>query len=127
MNPKKIFIISMNQLSADFWKEHIDFKKSKVWYWNTPENGINNITTVWPDAIILDTYWAESLHHNYLSKILKLKHNIKVFCFTPVPKSLSKTVIIDERLHVSRLDQESLDMINEIINLENKIEYKKSA
>ncbi len=127
MEAKKIFIISLNQISADFWKEHINYKKSKVWHWTSPENGINNITTVWPDILIIDAYWSDPTYDHYVEKILRIKHNIKVFCFTPIPKSLAKKIFIDTRLHVSRLDQESLDLINNVISPEDFIEFKKSA
>jgi len=54
---KKIFIISFNQISTEFWKERINLDYANYWHWKSPEEALNNLTTIWPDIIIVDGYW----------------------------------------------------------------------
>jgi hypothetical protein len=114
MKQTKIFIISLNSLTTDFWKQHLSLDKTIYWHWTTPEHGVNNYTTVWPDIIVLDAYWAKEAYTPYLNKLLKVKSNTKIFCLTP--KSENKIKLIHPNLHVSRLDDEFLNKINEIIH-----------
>lgn len=115
MQRKKVFIISLNQLTTDFWKELLDLNHARLWHWKTPEHGINNLTTVWPDVIIIDGYWAQDAYVSYLRKVLAFNSDTNIFCLTPLSKSSVESFFIDQRLHVSKLDKEVIELINEAI------------
>ena len=116
MKKKKVFLISFNQLTTCFWKQHINFDNAELFHWKTPENGVNNLNTVWPDIIIVDGYFSKKSYDDCLRKVIGLKSDQKIFCLTPHPKAYDKTVFIDERLMVSKLDEEVINKINAAIN-----------
>jgi hypothetical protein len=112
MKPKKIFIISLNNLSLEFWKNTFNFGNSSIWHWKNAQHGINNLTTIWPDLIIIDGYWAKENKMACLRKVLSIVSSAKIFFLTPLPKGPHGTVILDSRLFVSKLDNEVIDEIN---------------
>jgi hypothetical protein len=128
MKKKKVFLISFNQLTTDFWKHHLNFENAHLTHWKNPEQGIDNLTTVWPDVIIIDGYFAKRSYEDCLIKALKLKSNQKIFCLTPLPKAHRKIVFIDERLSISKLDEEVIKAINDAIRpSQDNLEIKKTA
>lgn len=127
MEKKKVFIISFNQLTIDFWKQHFNFKNAELFHWVNPEDGINNLKTIWPDVVVVDGYFSKEPYTPYLKKILKLKSNQKIFCLTPLPKASDKIVFIDERLSISKLDQKIIEEINTAINSVEKNQLKQTA
>jgi hypothetical protein len=116
MKKKKVFLISFNQLTTDFWKQHFNFENAQLFHWRIPEHGINNLNTVWPDVIIIDGYFSSKSYETFLRKVLSLKSDQKIFCLTHLPKAYNKTEFIDERLVVSKLDEEVINTINAAIN-----------
>lgn len=125
MQVSKVFIISFNQLTTDFWKQHLYLENAELWHWKSPEDAINNLTTVWPDVIIIDSYWAKIAHNPCLDQVLKFKGKTKIFCLTP---DLNNPVLIDKRLCISRFDEEVLNTINQLIDQsQNNIELKQIA
>ena len=116
MKKKKVFLISFNQLTTDFWRQHLDLDTAQLWHWKTPDHAINNLTTVWPDVIIIDGYFAKESYEVCLRQVLRIKSNQKIFCLTPLPKAHNKTVFINERLFISRLDEEVINEINSTLN-----------
>lgn len=128
MKKKKVFLISFNQLTTGFWKQHINFDNAQLFHWRTPEHGINNLTTVWPDIIIVDGYFSKKSYDDCLRKVIGLKSDLIIFCLTPLPKAYDKTVFIDERLLVSKLDEEVINQINAAINpIQEKQELRRIA
>ena len=128
MEKKKVFIISFNQLTTDFWKHHLNLENAQLWHWKNSELAINNFKTVWPDVIIVDGYFAKQSYSSCLQNILKLRSNQKIFCLTPLSKVIDNKVLIDERLSVSKLDQEVVNQINSAINSNQEIiQFKKIA
>jgi hypothetical protein len=115
MKKKKVFLISFNQLTTDFWKQHLNFENSELFHWTNPEHGINNLNTIWPDVIIIDGYFSKESYETCLRKVIGLKSNLKIFCLTPLPIASDKKVFIDKRLSVSKLDAKMIDAINEAI------------
>jgi len=113
---KKIFIISFNQLSTDFWKEHLSIDNSNYWHWKSPEIAMQNITTVWPDLIIIDGYWSKIPFKAYVKEVLNIRSSIEVFCLAPNTASLFNQNYLHPRLHLSRFDQSILKKINQNIN-----------
>jgi len=116
MKKTKVFLISFNQLTTEFWKQHLNFKNSQLRHWKNPTQGINNLSTVWPDVIIVDGYFAKESYEACLIKVIGLKSSSKIFCLTPLAKSHVKDVFIDERLFISKLNVEVINKINEVIN-----------
>ncbi|MFT5250249.1 MAG: response regulator of citrate/malate metabolism [Flavobacteriales bacterium] len=114
-NKKNVFIISFNQLSTDFWEEHLNFNHADFFHWKTPEHALNNISTVCPDIIIVDCYWAKEPHGIYLSNVLKKNTNAKIFYITPEAELDSNFRSIDKRLLVSRFTVDVLKKINNLI------------
>jgi len=128
MQVKKVFIISFNQLTTDFWKQHLDLEGAKLWHWKSPENAINNLTTVWPDVIIIDGYWAKTTCNPCLDQVLKFKSKTKVFCLMPDSKELDRPISIHQKFYLSRFDEKALSAINESINRsENNTALKQIA
>ena len=115
MKKKKVFIISFNKLDTNFWRQYLNFENSCLYHWSNPEQALNNLDTIWPDVIIIDAYFTQKPYEFSLLKSIRLKSNIKIFCLTPLPKALNKTVFIDERLFVSKLDNEVIEKINNAI------------
>ncbi len=115
MEKKKIFIISYNNLPIDFWKAHLNFENAQVWHWQNSEQAISNLTTVWPDIIIVDGYWAKKSFQPCIESILSKKMKIKLFCFIPLDKSNTKLIHIDQRMTVSNFNSDVLEKINELI------------
>lgn len=115
MKKKKVFLISFNQLTTEFWRYHLNFDNVHLFHWSKPEHGLNNLRTIWPDIIIVDGYFSKDSYENYLKKIISLKSNIKTFCLTPKPKAYDKTVFIHENLFISKLDEEVINKINNAI------------
>jgi len=116
MKKKKVFLISFNRLTTDFWKQHLNFENVQLTHWTNPEQAIDNLSTIWPDVVIIDGYFAKRSYDDCLKKALKLKSNQKIFCLTPLPKAHRKVVFIDERLSISKLDEEVISAINEAIS-----------
>jgi DNA-binding response OmpR family regulator len=116
MKTKKVFLISFNRLTADFWKQHLNFENAQLFHWTSPPHGINKLNTVCPDVIIIDTYFSKKSYHTCLSEVLKLAANQKIFCLTPLNKGHDKIVFIDERLAVSKLDDKVIQQMNQAIN-----------
>ena len=114
MKTKKVFIISYNNLTTDFWKQHLELDKTTFWHWNNPKLGEDNFTTVWPDIVIVDGYWAKEPFTPCLVKLLKIKSNTKFFCITN--QSDHKIKSIHSNLYISRLDNDLLNEINIHIN-----------
>jgi len=112
MKKKKVFLISFNQLTTDFWKQHLNFENAQLMHWKDPEQGIDNLDTIWPDVVIVDGYFAKESYRACLRKVLKLKSIKKIFCLTPLPKAYDKAAFIDERLSISKLDKEVIQEIN---------------
>ncbi len=127
MKKKKVFLISFNQLTTDFWKQHLNFENAQLRHWTNPEHGINNISTVWPDVIIIDSYFASESYKDALRRILKLNTNHKIFCLSPLPKAHDKTVFIDKRLSISKLDEEVLSQINAAMKPAETNQLKQTA
>jgi hypothetical protein len=125
MKKKKVFLISFNKLTTDFWKQHLNFENAELYHWNSPELGIVNLSTLWPDVIIIDGYFSNKSYENCLRMVLKLKSDQKIFCLTPLPKAHDKTVFIDERLSVSKLDEEVIGNINKAMNPSQEIKQIK--
>ncbi len=115
MKKKKVFLISFNQLTTEFWRQHLNFDNVQLFHWSKPEHGLNNLTTVWPDIIIVDGYFSKDSYENCLKKIISLKSNIKTFCLTPKPKAHDKTVFIHESLFISKLDEEVINKLNNVM------------
>jgi hypothetical protein len=116
MKKKKVFLISFNKLTTDFWKQHLDFENAQLWHWNTPVNGMNNLTSIWPDVVIIDGYFSNGAYLASLREMLNLKSKQKIFCLTPLPKAHDKIIYADERLTISKLDKEVITEINCEIN-----------
>ncbi len=116
MKKKKVFLISFNQLTTEFWRQHLGFDNVQLFHWSKPEHGLNNLTTVWPDIIIIDGYFSKRSYEDCLRKVIGLKSALRIFCLTPLPKAYNKTVFIDERLFVSKLDEDVINRINTAIN-----------
>jgi len=116
MKKKKVFLISFNKLTIDFWKHHLNFENVCFLHWKNPYHGINNLSVIWPDIVIIDGYFSNESYDDCLAEVLKLKCKQKIFCLTPLPKAYDKTVYMDERLSVSKLDEEVLNQINEELN-----------
>lgn len=128
MKKKKVFLISFNQLTTDFWKQHLNFENVSLSHWVNPVHAINNLTTVWPDVIIIDGYFAKESYEDCLRQVLRLKSNQKIFCLTPLTKASNKIVFIDERLSISKLDNEIINEINAAINpIKELIQLKLTA
>jgi orotidine-5'-phosphate decarboxylase len=130
MKKKKVFLISFNQLTPNFWEQHLKLENTKLFHWKTPEHAINNLTTVWPDIIIIDGYFAKESYKACLREVLRLKSNQKIFCLTPLSKTKArgKTVFMDERLCVSKLDEKVINEINAAINpIQEIIQLKQIA
>jgi hypothetical protein len=122
-----VFIISFNQLTIDFWEQHLNLKNIQLFHWINPEDGINNLSTVWPDVVIIDGYFSKTTYEPCLRKVLKLKFNQKIFCLTPIPRPIDTPVFIDERLVISKLDEKVINAINRAINSTEKVQLKQSA
>ena len=116
MKPKKVFIISFNEIPTDFYECHLDFKNSNLIHFKNPDLGIKNLDVIRPDILIIDGYFAKESYEPCLKKAIGLRSSQKIFCLTPLPKSYNKTVFIDERLIVSRLDKEVIKQSNSEIN-----------
>ena len=113
MKKKKIFIISYNKLPIDFWKSHINYEEARIWLWKSPEHAINNLSTVFPDIVIIDGYWATESISSCLIKVLKEKNISKIFCLSPITDSDTKIISIDNRLIISNFNSDVLKKINE--------------
>lgn len=116
MKKKIVSLISYNNLSTEFWEQHINFQNSNLKHWSNHEHGIRNLCTVWPDVVIIDGYFSKESFELGLKKVLSLKSKAIIFCLTPFPKAYNKTVFVDERLFVSKLDKEIIDKINSVLN-----------
>jgi len=128
MKQKKVFIISLNNLTTAFWKNTLNLEDVSLWHWKISSNGINNLTTIWPDVIIIDSYWAKECHLPCLRKVLSIISSAKIYCLTPLPKGDSNSVLLDSRLFVSKLDNEIIKDINNTIHNSNSEKgYKKTA
>jgi len=128
MKKKKVFLISFNRLTTDFWKQHLNFENANLSHWTHPEHGINNLCTIWPDVIIIDGYFAKESYEACLRKVIGLKSNSKIFCLTPLPKAFDKTVFIHEGLFISKLDDEVISKINNAIKpIKEKNQLKLTA
>ena len=123
MKKTKVFLISFNQLTTDFWKQHLNFENSNLRHWKNPVNGINNLSTDWPDVIIVDGYFAQESYENCLKKAIGLKSKSKIFCLTPLPKAHDKTVLIHESLFISKLDEEVINKINEAVKGHSQVKF----
>jgi len=130
MENKKIFIISFNQLGTDFWKEHLSLNNIDLWHWQTPQQGVDNVTTVWPDIIIIDGYWAKESFKPYLETILKLNINTKLYCLTPKAGCRTQLIPFDKRLTFSKFSSSFINEVNNIIapkNVTKSIQLNQSA
>ncbi len=76
MKTKTVFLISFNQLTTDFWKQHLNFDNVKLFHWRDSEHGINNLSTIWPDVIIIDAYFAKQSYEGCLKKALRSSANV---------------------------------------------------
>ena len=115
MKKKKIFIISYNNLPIDFWKAHLNYKNAKLWLWKSPEHALNNLSTVFPDIVIIDGYWAKESITSCLNKVLEKKFISKIFCLSPKIEFDAKLIYIDQRLSMSNFNNDVLKKINELI------------
>ncbi|PCI93260.1 MAG: hypothetical protein COB15_16730 [Flavobacteriales bacterium] len=117
MNKKRVFIISYNKLPIEFWNEHLNFDNSAVWFWsNNPDQAINNLSTVLPEIVIIDAYWAKQPFVTSLRGVLSKNYISNIFCITPKRQSDSKLRFLDKRLKISRFTSEVITEINTLLN-----------
>ena len=116
MKKKKVYLISFNKLTTEFWKQHLNFENVQLFHWKKPQQGIDNLTTVWPDVIIVDGYFSIDSYENCLKRIIGLRFKTKIFCLTPKPKLHDKTIFIDDRLIISKLDEKVIAKINKVMS-----------
>ena len=116
MEPKKVFIVSYNSLTTDYWKQMLNLKDASLWHWKEPEHGVNNLSTVWPDVIIIDGYWASQSYEACLKHALRLKSKVKIFCLDPNGALKEWADLKDDRLVISKLNDHLIASMNQSIN-----------
>ena len=116
MKKKRILIISFNHLPTSFWKEHLDLSEAEVWHFHSTEMAINNLTTIWPDAIIVDGYFAKEPYEFCLKSILKKNIPTRIYRITPKEQLQRKYLSINKRLVYSKLSSNILEELNSFIN-----------
>ncbi len=117
MKKKKVFIISYNNLPIEFWNEHLNFDSCVVWLWsNDTDQAINNISSVLPDVVIVDGYWAKKSILKNVRYLISKKYISNIFYITPKRESILRMLFLDQRLHVSRFTNDVLDDINSCLN-----------
>lgn len=127
MRNKKIFIVSFNVLSIDFWKEYINFDNTELWHWKSAELVIDNLLTVWPDMVIVDGYFSTEYYKPCVDKISRLKECEKLYCITPKDHSNEDILTLDKKVVFSRLDSDVLEEINNNIQGDVFIPMNKTA
>ena len=127
MRNKKIFIVSFNELSIDFWKEYINFDNTELWHWKSPELAIDNLSTVWPDMVIVDGYFSTEDYLPFVDKINKANICSDLYCLTPRVHINENIISIDRKLIFSRFDSNILKEINENLIGEVEILIEKTA
>ena len=123
MKSRKVFVLSFNQLSTDFWKFHLKLNHAQLWHSNNPEEGLAQISTVSPDVILVDGYWAKEAYDSHLNTILAKNSNADIFCLTPDEEN-EKLRAINGRFSVSRLSTDLLSNINALINVSTKVDER---
>ncbi len=117
MKPIKVFIISLNELPTSYWHNTLQLSDVDLWHWKCKNNALNNISTIWPDIILVDAYFSKKGHLDCLKKVLEINCSAEIFCLTPLPKNFIGPTIYDPRLVVSKLDLEVIEQINKSIRL----------
>ncbi len=111
MKIKKVFIISFNCYTKEFWKQVLNLNQVDLYHWKDYHNGINNFTTVWPDIIIIEGGYPTKSITLCVESALKLKCNSKVFWIDPT-SSVDSEVESNKRLVVAPLSSDLVNQIN---------------
>lgn len=116
MKTKKVFVISFNKYTKEFWNQVLDTKNVDLYHWKDYHNGLNNLTTVWPDVVIIEGGLPTKSTSFCVESALQLKCNSKIFWINPVVDGQNLDTQ-SERLVVSPLTSELVYQINESLNL----------
>lgn len=111
MKTKKVFIISFNCYSKEFWKQVLDLNQVDLYHWKDYHNGINNLTTVWPDVIIIEGGLPTKSTQFCVDSALNVKCDSKVFWIDPTSIAESASDAND-RLVVAPLSSDLVYKIN---------------
>ncbi len=116
MKTKKVFIISFNKFTREFWNQVLNTKNVNLYHWKNYQNGLDNLSTVWPDVVIVEGGFPTKSTKFCVESALKLKCDSKIFWINPIPDDQ----ILDsenERLVVSPLTSDLVYQINESLHL----------
>lgn len=114
MQLKKVFVLSYNQLSTDFWNLHLKLNNAQLWHYKNETEGLNKLSALAPDIILIDGYWAKQSYDKAISEIISLNLNADIFCITP-DEDNKNLKSINGRFEVSRLSTDMLMRINSLI------------
>jgi len=117
MKKKRIFIISFNHLPIDFWKEHIDLSMTEFWHFSSAKVALDNLTTMWPDIIIVDGYFAKTSYEFCLKNIVRRNVASKIYCVTPQENLRIEYFSIKNSIIYSKLTNQLVLEINDFIHL----------
>lgn len=116
MKTKKIFVFSFNQFGRKFWKQLFVNQEVQVYHWIDPQQGLNNLSTVWPDLIIIEGEHLNNLALKCAHYALRLKSNSKVIFIHSELNDLGLKG--QERLIVSPLTRNLLHQINSCLRVQ---------
>ena len=96
-----IIIISLNNLSREFWDFHIKDSNTTIWQWKTGSPPADMVQLLAPSAIVLDDYFTdtdEDVSNGFIPKILNVKMETPFYYVSPKfssPENIEKYKTID--------------------------------
>lgn len=111
MRKRKIAFIQQNRLTVDFWKQYIkgDTQLSML---DHHEKSLTRLSTINPDLIVIDNYWASSPLEDTISMVLACSHNCKIIVLTPNGEREQSLLHRCDRLHFSRFTRNFLNQLS---------------
>jgi len=83
----KLFIISKNNLTSQFWLSHLDPNNIEIHAWNNPKIAIANLTKYKPEAIVLDDYFNTGFDDHWMERVVSQFRAAgfikRIFCVSP--------------------------------------------
>jgi len=120
MKKKRIFIISFNHLPIEFWKEHLDLSMTEFWHFSSAKVALDNLTTMWPDIVIVDGYFAKTSYEICLNDVARKSVASKIYCVTPKENLREKNFLINKSVIYSKLTSRLVEEINGFIHFNSE-------
>lgn len=82
MKRKKVFVISINGRSKGHWIDLLSLEKACAFFWTDYQMALTNLTTVWPDVIIIEGDTENEVYQYCIDYALKVKCGSPIFAIT---------------------------------------------